>query len=224
MKKAAVKPRFIVIDGIDGTGKTTQTTTLLAYLKGRGIEAAATREPGGTTCGLRIRQILLDKRSVLSKEAEFLLFCADRAEHQLKIANLLNSGVWVISDRFLSSTWAYQIRGRGVSPELLEAVIPHTVQRYPDLTIILDLTAENALKRSISRLAAEGKERDEGRFETEKIAFFRRTREGFLEYAAAARYGEVIILDASKSEKETAAEIARAVVSRLLPEAAQQYS
>ncbi|MDR2400274.1 MAG: dTMP kinase [Deferribacteraceae bacterium] len=222
MRRAAAKgtirreslPRFIVIDGIDGTGKTTQTALLVAYLKENGVKAVSTYEPGGTASGREIRRILLNKRTTLSKEAELLLFSADRSEHQIKISELLNSGVWVISDRFLSSTWAYQVCGRGAPAALLEAVLPYTVKYYPNLTIILDLDTENALQRSISRLETEGKAAEEGRFEAEKTAFFQKTREGFLEYAAAARYGETVVINAAKSEKEIAAEIAEAVRAR----------
>jgi dTMP kinase len=214
MNQAAADPRFIVIDGIDGTGKTTQIALLSAFLKESGIDAVSTCEPGGTEAGRQIRRILLDSRSVLSKETEFLLFSADRAEHQNKIIATLNSGAWVLSDRFLASSWAYQVCGRGVSPDFFEAVLPFIVHRCPDLTIILDLDAESAVKRSLLRLKAEGVEAEEGRFEAEKTDFFKKTREGFLNYAAARRHGEVTILNAAKSEEEIAAEIKKAVRER----------
>jgi dTMP kinase len=217
MNQAAAEPRFIVLDGIDGTGKTTQTAALADYLKKRGIQALATLEPGATVAGRLIRQILLNKETKLSKEAELLLFCADRAEHQHKIIDTLAVGAWVISDRFLSSSWAYQVWARGAPEALLREITSYTVKRFPDLTIILDLDEAGALTRSRSRLAAEEKQTAEGRFEDEKLAFFSRVRQGFIQFAAHPPYGgDVVIIDASKSETETAAEIARFVSEKFL--------
>jgi dTMP kinase len=217
MNQAADEPRFIVIDGIDGTGKTTQTAALADYLKKRGIKAVTTFEPGATDAGRSIRQILLNKETKLSKEAELLLFCADRAEHQYKIRDALAEGAWVISDRFLSSSWAYQVWARGVPETLLREITTHTVRRFPDLTVILDLDEASALTRSRSRLAAEEKQTAEGRFEDEKLAFFNKVRQGFIQFAAHPPYdGDTVLIDASKSETDIAAETARIVSERFL--------
>ncbi|MDR2104476.1 MAG: dTMP kinase [Deferribacteraceae bacterium] len=216
MKQAAVKPRFIVLDGLDGTGKTTQCTLLAEYLIKSGVKAAVGFEPGGTEAGRRIREILLNSQTSISKETELLLFSADRAEHQVKVASLLELGFWVISDRFLSSTWAYQVRGRSAPIGLFEAVLPYTIKQYPDLTIILDLEAESAVQRSLLRLKAEGKEIAEGRFESEKSSFFQKTREGFLEYAANRQYGETIIINAAQTIEEVSEQIIDAVRERFL--------
>ncbi|GAB7140915.1 dTMP kinase [Deferribacterales bacterium RsTz2092] len=200
---------FISIDGIDGTGKTTQLKRLADYLVASGCDVCLTREPGGTPAGVAIRSILLDKHSDISPTTELLLFCADRAEHQRKIADALGAGQVVLCDRFLSSTIAYQIYGRGFEkPEMLEYITKNTVTLFPDITIILDLPVDVSIKRSLARLNNIGSSVSEGRFESESKAFFERVRAGFMDYAK--KYNAVV-LDASGNEDDVFNAIKRCV-------------
>ncbi len=198
---------FIVIDGIDGTGKSTQVKLLAGWLREKGIYAETTQEPGGTAAGAVIRSMLVNKNMMLEPDTELLLFCADRAEHQQKVRSMLADGISVVCDRFLPSTWAYQIFGRKLQPALLEAVIPRTVHTFPDLTIILDMDVDIALKRAEERLAREDKTIAEGRFEAEKKDFFRDVQKGFRWYASQERFGRSIVVDASGSVDEISARI-----------------
>ncbi|MDR0453272.1 MAG: dTMP kinase [Deferribacteraceae bacterium] len=207
---ADLKPLFIVIDGIDGTGKTTQVRFLTEWLQKTGREAESTQEPGGTAAGAVIRSILVNKNMTLDPNAELLLFCADRVDHMQKINSKLNSGISVVSDRFLPSTWAYQIFGRKLQPGLLEAVILHTVHIFPDLTIILDMDIDTALARAGERLAKDEKTITEGRFESEKRDFFSDVQKGFRWYVTQERFGKSVIIDASGKTDEVAGKIQKA--------------
>ena len=135
--------------------------------------------------------------SELTPDTEMLLFCADRTEHQGKIASLLAAGVSVVCDRFMSSTWAYQVFGRGCRRDILENVSALTVSRLPDLTILLDLNPADALQRAKERLARDGRLASEGRFEAESAGFFSRVREGFLWYAQQEKFGTTAVIEAS---------------------------
>ena len=210
-----MKPVFIVVDGVDGAGKSTQVKLLAEWLRGKGEPAEITREPGGTAAGTIIRSVLVNKNMMLVPETELLLFCADRAEHQQKVRSMLTNGINVICDRFLPSTWAYQVFGRKLQPGLLEEVILHTVHTFPDLTLIMDMNIDDALKRAEERLAIEGKTIAEGRFESEKKEFFRNVREGFLWYASQERFGKSVIIDASGSTEEIAVNIQNACAENL---------
>lgn len=193
---------FIVVDGIDGSGKSTQIKKLAEWMRGLGRNVEITKEPGGTPVGEKIRSVLLSRDTRMQPDTEMLLFCADRAEHQHKVRKLLDEGVDVLCDRFLSSTWAYQIYGRKLNPELMEKVTEKTVHTCPDLTVILDLNVTEALRRAKERLKQDGKEFDEGRFEAENESFFHDVKEGFRWYAAEELFGEAVLLDASSTEDE----------------------
>lgn len=188
---------FIAIDGLDGTGKSTHVARLAEWMTKSGRPAKITREPGGTPAGEKIRNILLDSSMSLTPEAELLLFCADRAEHQKTVKSIVAEGVSVVCDRFLSSTWAYQIFGRGCPAEILHSVTKQTVDKFPDLTIILDLDIDIALKRAKNRLSSEGKLTSEGRFEAENTNFYNHVREGFLWYAKQQEFGKVFVIEAT---------------------------
>lgn len=198
---------YIVIDGVDGTGKSTQTQRVKDYIDSLGFPVIQTFEPGGTDFGKKLRNLVLDKKNTMLPETELLLFCADRCEQQHKVKTLLDKGITVISDRFLPSTFAYQINGRGCDKELLEAVVSRTVTRFPNLTIILDIDVETALSRARTRLKHEGKQTVEGRFEAEQNEFFNNVREGFLEYARSDKYGKCVVVKAYGTEDEVFAMI-----------------
>lgn len=178
--------KFIVIDGGDGAGKSTQLRLLRDYLLTKNIEAILTKEPGGTEVGLEIRRLLVegdpDKMDAI---AEALLYYADRRIHLTKkIWPALEEGDWVLSDRFADSTMAYQYYGYGkrVQKDVLEYLYKLVVgDRNPDLTIIIDLDPEVGLARSFAKSGQ--MEFKELRHESRAREFHHNLREGFLEIA-----------------------------------------
>jgi dTMP kinase len=205
-----MKGLFITLEGVEGCGKTTQIVRLAEYLRGRGHEVVCTREPGGTPVAERIRALLLDPaHKEMSATAELLLYEAARAQHVDELIRpALEAGKSVICDRFADSTTAYQGAGRQLSAE---AVAPlhriATGEVWPDLTIVLDLCAEEGLRR-----AARARESD--RLEQEPLEFHERVRAEFLRIALMEPE-RVKVIDASKAPDAVAEEI-RAQVERLL--------
>ncbi len=188
---------FITLEGPDGSGKSTQVRLLADRLRKCGIEPLITREPGGTRTGEQIREILQHDRTgeALVPEAETFLFLAARAQLvQTIIRPALQEGRWVVSDRFMDSTVAYQGYGRGLGAEIIERMNAWAVgDAIPDLTILLDLEPTEGLARIGPRNRANGCEAD--RLEREALAFHERIREGYL--ALAARYPKrICLLDA----------------------------
>jgi len=197
--------RFISFEGPEGSGKSTQAARLAAWLRQQGAQATLTHEPGGTELGREVRRWLLHQGATMSAEAEFLLYSADRAEHvRTVIEPALAAGAFVISDRFVDSSYAYQGYGRGLDLAWLRAVSAGILRGVrPGLTFLLDLPPE----RGLARLA----ERD--RLEGESLAFHRRVRAG---YRALAR-GEperFVILDAELPQEELEARIVQEVRNR----------
>ena len=176
---------FVTFEGGDGCGKSTQVGMLDQRLKLSGQNTVLTREPGGTQRAETIRTLLLEGRARdLGSFAETLLFSLAREDHVEKlIAPALNKGDWVICDRFIDSTRAYQGAGGGTDPHLINALERLVVGRYrPDITIILDVPPEEGMERA--RLRMEELDEDiPDRFEAEEIAFHHKLREGFLEIA-----------------------------------------
>jgi len=172
---------FLSLEGIEGTGKSTQARLLAAYLSSRGYEVVQTAEPGGTPISLKIRELLLslDSRE-MDQVTELLLYNAARVQHIREvIAPALARGDIVISDRFSDSTLAYQGYGRGIDRQVIDALdAVATGCMRPDLTLILDVDVETGLRRN-----RELKKND--RLELEEIAFHQRVRKGFHEIAAA---------------------------------------
>jgi dTMP kinase len=168
---------FVVFEGIDCSGKSTQLQLLLNYLGGRGYPVLNTREPGGTRIGELLRHILLDPANgELQPKTEAFLYAAARAQHVAeKIKPALDAGKVVLCDRFYHSTLAYQGWGRGIGHELLAGLNSlATGGLSPDLVILLDLPPEEALLR----LNKKGRRAD--RLEAETLLFFQRVREGYL--------------------------------------------
>ncbi|MBC7342327.1 MAG: dTMP kinase [Clostridia bacterium] len=181
--------RLITIEGIDGTGKSTQGRKLVDFLRQRGHDALLTREPGGTEVGERIRRLLLDCNSGhIAAPAELFLYQAARAQHvQEVILPALQRGQLVVADRFVDSSLAYQGYGRGLDLELIRTLNrAATGDLVPDLTLLLDLDPEAALARVGNRVQA-GTDRWffglRDRLEKEGLEFYRRVRQGFLELA-----------------------------------------
>lgn len=178
MKKR--KGFFITFDGIDGCGKTTQISLLEVKLKEKGYNVFITREPGGTPLSEKIRSILIDKDNRgMVRECEAFLYLASRAQLMREfILPTLEEGGIVLCDRFSDATIAYQGYGRDISIELLKKMDTFaTGGRKPDLTFILDLSVEEAIRRRKKM----GKESD--RLESEKREFFEKVRSGYLTLA-----------------------------------------
>ena len=170
--------KFITLEGIDGAGKSTHHAWLVETLRLRGKTVVATREPGGTPLGEKLRELLLHHPMHLETEA--LLMFAARREHLDKIIlPALARGDWVVSDRFTDASFAYQGGGRGLAREKLEALETWVQDGLrPDLTLLFDAPTEVAQ----ARLAGAGAAPD--RFEQEQQAFFERVRQAYLDRAA----------------------------------------
>ena len=176
--------RFITIEGVEGVGKSTNLTVLETLIKEQGFDVLVTREPGGTTTGERVRAILLDKEEQkMTAMTELLLMFAARRQHvEQVIEPALASGVWVISDRFTDSSYAYQGGGRQLGSQTVAELEGYVLGDFsPDLTIVLDLDVSTSLARATS-----GSEAD--RFESEHQDFFERVRQVFLDRASGDRY------------------------------------
>lgn len=189
--------KFIVFEGIDGSGKTTQMELLARVLEARSMPVLRTREPGGTRVGDRLRGLLLDPDyRDLTPRTEAFLYAADRAQHVTeKILPALHRGETVLCDRFLYSTLAYQGWGRGVDIAFLTRLNQlATGGLVPDRVILLDLEVEDGLRRVL-------KNRPPDRLEGEKAVFFRRVRQGYLEQAS--RWPEIFrVVRADAPEQE----------------------
>lgn len=199
--------KFIVFEGIDGSGKTTQLSLLGEDLADRGYPVVLTREPGGTRVGESIREILLDPRyNELAPWSEALLYAAARAQHVAQIiAPALRSGSIVLCDRFLDSSLAYQGYGRGLDLNMLEQINqPALAGVAPDLTLLLDFSIDEG----IDRLSRSGRKAD--RIELEKSEFYRKVREGYLVMAGNDPDRHRVI-DASRPSDQVQREILRAV-------------
>ena len=175
-----MKGKFIVIEGIDGCGKTTQIDELSKWLPKSGLintksKLITTREPGGSLLGQKLRRLILDnnKNNKPSSLAELLLYSADRAEHVSKIISpALNNNDWVISDRFSASTLAYQGYGRKINLEIIKKIESIVCQGvYPDLTFFLEISPEESILRRKNEIP--------DRIESEGIRFLEKVNEGF---------------------------------------------
>ena len=171
--------KFITIEGTEGAGKSTSLNYIKDALQQKGIDFITTREPGGTPIAEKIRELLLDKaNTALCDDAELLLMFAARAQHLNElIIPALQTGQWVISDRFTDATYAYQGGGRGL-PWKKIAQLEQWVQGdlRPDATILLDIPVEQGMERVRSRGETD-------RFEEEQMSFFSRIREAYLRLA-----------------------------------------
>jgi dTMP kinase len=179
---------FITFEGIEGAGKTSILDRLCPALSDEGISFVRTLEPGGSELGRSLRALLLDMRRNLTKEAELFLYLADRSQHVHEVIYpALERGDIVISDRYIDSTLCYQGHGREMNLERLTQLCGFAAGGlWPDLTIIFDLDPETSLERARRRNLEAGVAVTQGRFETERLDFHRRIRQGYL--ALAAQY------------------------------------
>jgi len=209
--------RFITFEGGDGTGKSTQIRALENYLVGRAHSCVVTREPGGTALGNLIRKMLLDVGShEIASSAELFLYLADRAQHVSKvILPAIKAGSIVLCDRFTDSTVAYQGYGRGIDLSLLRQLNDIADRGVrPDLTVLLDCPAHIGLARTARRRSAMG-QRQEDRFEREKIEFHDKVRAGFLEIARAEPK-RFRLVDATRSIEKVTLEIKKIIDQEML--------
>jgi dTMP kinase len=217
-----VSPRgnFITFEGLDGSGKSTQIAKLARGLRARGIPVVVTREPGGTTTGEKIREVILHSATAgLSPYAEMALMFASRAQHiHQVILPALAEGQIVLCDRFTDSTEAYQGSGRKLGSKSvlqLHEVLCGNLQ--PDLTILLENHVNHTIDRARRRNRQHKNKRpdkDENRFEQENRSFFGRVRNAYL--AIAHREPQrVQIVDARGTPRETHAVIMELVRKRL---------
>jgi dTMP kinase len=206
--------RFITFEGGDGTGKTTQLKALENYLTARGLSCISTREPGGTSLGKLIRQVLLEAgKQPIASPTELFLYLADRAQHVHEIIiSAIQQGKIVLCDRHTDSTLAYQGYGRGIDLTLLRSLNEiANAGIKPDLTFLLDCPVHIGLSRTDQRKfqLASGPNRED-RFEKEDVQFHERVRAGFLELAQAEPR-RFRIVDASRSSEEVAKEIKKII-------------
>jgi dTMP kinase len=210
---------FLTLEGLDGSGKTTQINRLAAWLKKRGPEALITRQPGGTETGDRIRALVLDSRSTgLVPMAEMALMFADRAQAIAEVIQpALAAGRIVLCDRFTDSTEAYQGGGRELGSETvleLHRLICGNLQ--PDLTLLLLPGLEASLKRARRRnqRVAEESGKDEGRFEQEQDAFYGRVWRKYREIVLREPE-RVVLIEGDLTIDEVHQQIVEAVAERL---------
>jgi dTMP kinase len=206
---------FIVFEGPEGSGKTTQASRLVNKLFNSGRKPLSLREPGGTSTGELIRKMLKDNVAgePLAPRAELLLFEAARAQLiENVIIPRLRSGMDVVCDRFTDSTLAYQGHARGLDKKFIEDANSFAAAGLrPDITLLLDIDPEIGMKRTSEKRSGQGKQLDA--IEKEDMSFHRKVRQGYLQVAGQSPW--VVVLDATKSEDELEEEI-WAKVSSLL--------
>ena len=185
------KGYFITLEGGEGVGKTTNLRFVREFLERRGKRVLATREPGGTPVGEKIRALFLGDGEV-SPETELLLVFAARAQHLLDVIEpALESGAWVVCDRFTDASYAYQGGGRQVDAEFILALEERVQKgRQPDLTLLFDAPVEVGMARAKKRGPID-------RMEKETLAFYERVREAYLRLAGRFP-NRVKLIDASR--------------------------
>lgn len=200
--------KFITIEGVEGAGKSTVIQFIKSHLEQTGIQVALTREPGGTELAEKIRNLLLhpETSEVIEPKTELLLMFAGREQHiKQRILPWLRSGQWVISDRYVDASYAYQGGGRQMDMQLIADLDQRIVgDIYPGLTLLLDLPPELGFERTAKRAA--GKDR----IENEKIDFFKRVRAVYLQRAEHDPQ-RIKIINASLDQKQVEQQVAVAL-------------
>ena len=193
---------FVVFEGLDGSGKSSLMRKLELHLKNTKIDYITTREPGGTSVGDEIREIILKKQlNPPTARTELLLYQASRAQHvDLVIRPALTQKKWVLCDRFSASSVAFQGGRRGISIEQVEWLNQFSTNELEaDLTVLLDLSVEESKKRRQNREQSTGSESD--RIESEADTFHEKVRQGFLNQACRSP-SKWLVLNASLSPDE----------------------
>ena len=199
-----MKAKFITLEGIEGSGKTSSIKSINALLEQKKIDYINTREPGGSSIGEELREILLDPNTDISSEVELLLMLADRKDHVEKtiLPNLLNN-TWVISDRFMDSSIAYQGGGRQLNLNMIDSLAIYLDLPQPDLTLLFDLPVEVSLERTKKRGELD-------RFDKEEIEFHKRIREAYLELAKD-HPDRIKVIDGSQDLEKVQAKVVRTI-------------
>ena len=206
---------FVTLEGIEGSGKTTQIMETARFLSAAGVPHLVTREPGGCGVGDAVRSILLDPaHKQMTSLAELLLYAAARAQHLDEVIEpALAAGRTVLCDRYKDATRAYQGHGRGLSLDLIEAV--HRLaglEREADLTLLLDHPVETALGRARTRLEERGDRLT--RFEDEDLEFHHRVRDGYRDLARS-QPERIVVIDATGTIEAVQNRLRRALVQHL---------
>ena len=203
-----MKSTFITLEGVEGAGKTTVLETIAGWASRRGVDLVQTREPGGCPSSERLRELLLDPQLAWCSEAELLLMFAARWQHWSEtIEPALARGDWVVSDRFVDASFAYQCGGRGLSWERVQTLAGQLpAGARPELTLLLDLPVELGLERARKR-------GPEDRFEQEKAAFFERVRQAYLRLAESDP-DRIVIVDAAKDQAAVADQVTKVLEAR----------
>ncbi|MFC4243390.1 dTMP kinase [Gryllotalpicola reticulitermitis] len=201
---------YVTVEGLDGSGKTTQLERLAAWLTDAGHTVVATREPGGTEVGQLVRDIVLHHRGDIAPRAEALLFAADRAHHiATKVRPALERGEIVLQDRYIDSSVAFQGAGRVLDPEEVRRVSEWATDGlYPALTVLLDLDP------SVARQRIDAAQKVFDRIEAEAVEFNQRIRAAYLGMAETEPQ-RWLVIDATLPPDEIAAAIRERVMSLL---------
>lgn len=205
---------FVTVEGLDGSGKSTQLRFASDWLRQRGLDHRVTQEPGGTPLGESIRAVFLDLKeewSTVDGTVEALMIFASRRQHLLEVIDpTLADGRHVLCDRFTDSTLAYQGYGRGASLEMLHRIDDLATEgRVPDHTLLFDLPAALARERGHSP----GRQKEPGgvdRLDAENLEFYERVRQGYLDLSVAATE-RIKVIDSAGSIAETQEQVAAAL-------------
>ena len=207
-----MKGKFIVFEGIDGCGKTTQINEICNWLPNSNLisnnsSIIKTREPGGSLIGAKLREIILSNNndSVPTNLTELLLYAADRAEHVTKIISpALNKGDWVLSDRFSGSTLAYQGYGRNLDKEIIKKLEIIACQgQKPDITFFLDISIEESITRRKNQIP--------DRIESEGVNFLRKVNIGFKKIAKENNW---IVISGSNNKEDVTTSIKNTLIEK----------
>lgn len=204
--------KFITLEGGDGSGKSTQSRLLAEFLQAKEIDCLLTREPGGAPGADEIRELILTgEPERWDAIGETLLFYASRRNHlRLTIWPALDTGRWVLSDRFADSTMAYQGYGNQLGEDAVQKIHDFTVGNFvPDLTFIFDLPAEEGLRRTT------GRTHNEDRFEKMDLEFHERLRDGF-QSIARQNPDRCVLIDATRSVDDIQQELRDILTARLM--------
>jgi len=207
-----MKGKFIVFEGIDGCGKTTQINEICNWLPYSNLisnhsSIIKTREPGGSSIGAKIRELILsnNKDNVPTNLTELLLYAADRTEHVTKIISpALTKGNWVLSDRFASSTLAYQGYGRNIDKEIIKKLEIIACQgQKPDITFFLDISIEESIARRKNQIP--------DRIESEGVNFLRKVNIGFKKIAKENNW---IVISGSNNKEDVTTSIKNTLIEK----------
>lgn len=200
---------FITLEGVEGSGKTSQIQSIARWLKSAGFACLTTREPGGTPIGGQIRSVLLHPdNGDLAPTAELLLYVADRVQHlEMVVRPALTAGKVVVCDRYFDATLVYQGYARGLDRRMIQQLHQLACSGLtPDLTLLLDVDPEAGLARAWRRIHSDAVHATESRFEKETLAFHRRVRAGYLDLAQREPQ-RFSIIDAAVDETAVGAQI-----------------